>query len=137
MRTIKFEYIHEHLRIDYETNRFEKYFIKEVLTLNDIENKIFSQTNIPIAKRQFTGLLDKINRNEVYEHDIINHIQYGFLKVEWDYRDTGWICLDKNFKKYYLTDILLLGGIRVGNIYEHPHLLNADFCCNRYEAKEQ
>lgn len=73
---------------------------------------------------QYTGLKDKINRNEVYEHDIINHVQNGFLKVEWDYRDTGWICIDKKYKKYNLSEILLSGGIKVGNIYENPELLH-------------
>lgn len=74
---------------------------------------------------QYTGLKDKLNQNEVYEHDIINHVQFGFLKVEWDYRDTGWICLSKNYRKYRLSEVLLLGGIRVGNIYENKELLDA------------
>lgn len=72
---------------------------------------------------QYTGLKDQINRNEIYEHDIINHLQYGFLKVEWDYENTGWCCLSKTYKKFRLVEILLSGGIRVGNIYENPELL--------------
>ena len=72
---------------------------------------------------QYTGLKDAINKNEVYEHDIINLLGVGFLKVEWDYRYTGWICLDKHYKKRNLADVLFNGGIRVGNIYENPDLL--------------
>jgi len=76
-----------------------------------------------IFKNEYTGLKDKLNKNEVYEHDIINTIEYGFLKVEWDYRDTGWVCIGSNYKKHRLVDILLIGGIRVGNIHENPELL--------------
>lgn len=72
---------------------------------------------------QYTGLKDAINKSEVYEHDIINFLGVGFLKVEWDYKDTGWICLDKRYKKRSLVDVLLSGGIKVGNIYETPELL--------------
>jgi len=73
---------------------------------------------------QYTGLKDAINKSEVYEHDIINFLGVGFLKVEWDYKDNGWICLDKRYKKRSLVDVLLSGGIKVGNIYENPELLN-------------
>ena len=76
-----------------------------------------------IKLMQFTGLKDTINKNEVYEHDIINLLGIGFLKVEWDYRDTGWICIDKHYKKRNLVHVLLNGGIRVGNIWENPELL--------------
>ena len=72
---------------------------------------------------QYTGFKDAINKSEVYEHDIINFLGVGFLKVEWDYKDTGWICLDKRYKKRSLVDVLLSGGIKVGNIYETPELL--------------
>ena len=72
---------------------------------------------------QYTGLKDIINKNEVYEHDIINLLGIGFLKVEWDFRDTGWVCLDKHYKKRNLAEVLLNGGIRAGNIYENPDLL--------------
>lgn len=76
--------------------------------------------------QQYTGLKDKLNQNEVYEHDIVKHIEFGFLKVEWDYQDTGWICLSKDYKKYKLAEVLLLGGIMVGNIYENPQLLEGN-----------
>lgn len=79
-------------------------------------------TNVIVVEG--TGLKDAINKSEVYEHDIINFLGVGFIKVEWDYKDTGWICLDKRYKKRSLVDVLLSGGIKVGNIYEDSHLLD-------------
>jgi hypothetical protein len=76
-----------------------------------------------LHRKQYTGLKDAVNKNEVYEHDIINLLGIGFLKVEWDYRDTGWVCLDKHYKKRNLADVLLNGGIRVGSIYDNIDLL--------------
>lgn len=88
-----------------------------------LSNFLNECSDIEDTLMQYTGLKDQINRNEVYEHDIINHLQYGFLKVEWDYENTGWCCFSKTYKKFSLVEILLLGGIRVGNIYENKELL--------------
>lgn len=85
------------------------------------ESNIFDIEDYPdyeVFKDEYTGFKDAINKSEVYEHDIINFLGVGFLKVEWDYKDTGWICLDKHYKKRNLADILMNGGIRVGNIHE-------------------
>ena len=121
MREIKFEYmlIKDGIVIN-----------KQILILEDIEQKDSNEfcyelleQNEKVIKRQYTGLKDAINKSEVYEHDIINFLGVGFLKVEWDYKDTGWICLDKRYKKRSLVDVLLSGGIKVGNIYETPELL--------------
>ena len=87
------------------------------------ENTFSGWIGIDFELMQYTGLKDAINKNEVYEHDIINLLGIGFLKVEWDYRDTGWICIDKHYKKRNLVHVLLNGGIRVGNIWENPELL--------------
>lgn len=87
---------------------------------NVLNNPYFQQQ---IKLMQYTGLKDAINKNEVYEHDIISLIGIGFLKVEWDYKDTGWVCLDKHYKKRNLAEVLLNGGIRAGNIYENQDLI--------------
>lgn len=119
------------------------FFAKRYMTLDELldssfaleqmEESINSESNIfdiedcpdyEVFKDEYTGLKDAINKNEVYEHDIINLIGVGFLKVEWDYRDAGWICLDKHYKKRNLAEVLLNGGIRVGNIYENKDLLS-------------
>jgi hypothetical protein len=72
---------------------------------------------------RYTELKDQINKNKVYEHDIINHMRFGFMVVEWNYKETGWVCISKTFNKVWLVDVLLQGGIRVGNIYKNPELL--------------
>lgn len=94
----------------------------EILTKLENNEMYASQIDF-ISLGQYTGLKDAINKNEIYEHDIINLLGVGFLKVEWDYKHTGWICLDKHYKKRNLADVLLNGGIRVGNIYENQELL--------------
>ena len=119
MREFKFRYIFEDIKEDVRT------LVTQIWNLNDIEiNDIVYDTEVLIAINQYTGLKDAINKNEIYEHDIINLLGVGFLKVEWDYKHTGWICLDNHYKKRNLADVLLNGGIRVGNIYENPELLN-------------
>ena len=97
-------------------------------TMDSAENTTYIENNRPsefneFVFMQYTGLKDAINKNEVYEHDIINLLGVGFLKVEWDYRDTGWVCLDKHYKKRNLAEVILNGGIRVGNVYENPDLI--------------
>ena len=121
MREIKFRPWDKELNFMINIKRYKIDFDGQVLFDNN-DKELYNQTN-KIELMQYTGLKDAINKNEIYEHDIINLLGVGFLKVEWDYKHTGWICLDKHCKKRNLADVLLNGGIRVGNIYENPELL--------------
>ena len=121
MREIKFRAWDKELNFMINIKRYKIDFDGQVLFDNN-DKELYNQTN-KIELMQYTGLKDAINKNEIYEHDIINLLGVGFLKVEWDYKHTGWICLDKHYKKRNLADVLLNGGIRVGNIYENPELL--------------
>ena len=121
MREIKFRAWDKELNFMINIKRYKIDFDGQVLFDNN-DKELYNQTN-KIELMQYTGLKDAINKSEVYEHDIINFLGVGFLKVEWDYKHTGWICLDKHYKKRNLADVLLNGGIRVGNIYENPELL--------------
>ena len=121
MREIKFRAWDKELNFMINIKRYKIDFDGQVLFDNN-DKELYNQTN-KIELMQYTGLKDAINKNEIYEHDIINLLGVGFLKVEWDYKHTGWICLDKHYKKRNLADVLLNGGIRVGNIYENPDLL--------------
>ena len=124
MREIKFRAWDKELNFMINIKRYKIDFDGQVLFDNN-DKELYNQTN-KIELMQYTGLKDAINKNEIYEHDIINLLGVGFLKVEWDYKHTGWICLDKHYKKRNLADVLLNGGIRVGNIYENPELLKED-----------
>ena len=121
MREFKFRAWDKELNFMINIKRYKIDFDGQVLFDNN-DKELYNQTN-KIELMQYTGLKDAINKNEIYEHDIINLLGVGFLKVEWDYKHTGWICLDKHYKKRNLADVLLNGGIRVGNIYENPELL--------------
>lgn len=121
MRELKFRAWDKELNFMINIKRYKIDFDGQVLFDNN-DKELYNQTN-KIELMQYTGLKDAINKNEIYEHDIINLLGVGFLKVEWDYKHTGWICLDKHYKKRNLADVLLNGGIRVGNIYENPELL--------------
>ena len=121
MREIKFRAWDKELNFMINIKRYKIDFDGQVLFDNN-DKELYNQTN-KIELMQYTGLKDAINKSEVYEHDIINFLGVGFLKVEWDYKHTGWICLDKHYKKRNLADVLLNGGIRAGNIYENPELL--------------
>lgn len=92
---------------------------EEIYSFDDLKDTVGLDI---VGKDRYTGLKDAFNKNEVYDHDIINYAGHGFLKVEWDYRDTGWVCFSKTYKKIKLIDVLLRGGVKVGNIYENLEL---------------
>ena len=129
-KEIKFEYI-------IETG---KGIVKEVFTLEDLEEGKFSLINysLPrkvIAKRQYTGIKDK-NSVDIYKGDVAevmfistscNAKDRRFKKyVEFENgsfslffpNENHWVCLSNLCN----TDIEI-----IGNIYENPELLKASY----------
>ena len=58
---------------------------------------------------QYTGFKDKNDISaEVYEHDVLHDGKGSYYKVEWDYRDTGWVGININdYDKKSLVKLLI------------------------------
>ena len=132
MRTIKFSYILQHD----ETGRI----IDKRYNIEDIEN--FEFRDEPhgytlVVRRQFTGLLDK-NGVEVFEGDIFyddwdNHIGvvkfFNGIYFTESYKDINEILEPCDNREYLISRLQRDCGSClkvIGNIYEHPHLLEAN-----------
>ena len=90
----------------------------------------------PSTLGRYTGINDK-NDNPVFEHDIVQGFyddlfpkNKSICRIEWvlteegagwgwaqDYRDAEWLCPE---------DLHELNEV-IGNVFDHPHLVNMDF----------
>lgn len=116
MREIEFNYIYQHD----ETGRS----IDKRYNIEDIENFEFNDDIIGyslIARRQYTGLLDK-QGVKVYEGDIVKGSAYGkeiYTGVV-EFYDASFVMRIDGNKGYYRLNKMTFQELEViGNIYEH------------------
>ena len=107
----------------YQGTQYLSSFLRRIYTCFGVNHPSQLEFDIEDRLTQYTGLHDKFNKKDVYEHDIIKHPKHGAIKVEWDYRDTGWVCITDTYKKINLVEVLSSGGTVAGNIHENPELL--------------
>ena len=118
MREIKFRYVYQHKE---NKNRFYKL----LLSLEDVENNIFSlgrnecadEWNL-IAIDEYTGLKDK-NDKEIYENDIIRtYIEDDCVNSK-VFFDSGGFCIESKEGEFYDLRFLKI----IGNVYRNLELL--------------
>ena len=112
MREFKFRYIFEDIKEDGRT------LVTQIWNLNDIEiNDIVYDTEVLIARNQYTGLKDK-NDVEIYEGDIVTD-GVGKYKIIYDLKLAGYqpYCIFRDDPENYCEVI--------GNIYENQELLES------------
>ena len=121
MREIKFRYIFEDIKEDGRT------LVTQIWNLNDVEiNDIVYDTEVLIARNQYTGLKDK-NDVEIYEGDIVKDGS-RFWEIEISPIYGIFFILSKglytrcygDFASYLVDDFQV-----IGNIYENQELLES------------
>ena len=144
MRTIKFQLVFD--------TAIGKYITKQSYTIEDFLNfrygldclleketenfgihdhdAFFSYEPKLIAKRQFTGLLDK-NGVEIYEGDIVDYDLDGFIerhKIIFETKQCAYFLFpfSKKARARNFTYSAKNDCIVVGNIFQHPHLLEVN-----------
>jgi len=122
MREYKFRAFHKGRKEMYKVFSFCEDFIKRETVLGDIEKLPRSEFE-PI--QQYTGLTDK-NGKEIYEGDVIE--AWGQQTVV-EYLEGSFMAkvLQTGYEKsqYDLLFNILSACRVIGNIYEHPNLLEA------------
>lgn len=74
---------------------------------------------------EYTGLKDK-NGKEIYEGDIVSHLNYYNRVCEYDPNYARYVLTSYNSSKYKITDHQKYDLEVIGNIYENPELLTEE-----------
>jgi len=123
-KEIKFQILWKKHNRDFTTEIAEHYTTLD--RLMDKKDKFPYQYVEIIAKRQFTGLVDK-NGKEIYEGDIVNDkFDCGQIKeIRWNEKTACfcYYCDKLDFSWDGLSDSVTHGEV-IGNIHENPELLD-------------